>query len=115
MKQLTMKSNIYLAAVAVLSATAVGSVYAAKSSDNDAMAIADAKISLAQAVSTAEQHVGGKASRAEYEDHKGQWVFDVEVVKGRQVMDVTVNSTSGTVIAAVEDKHDREDDHDRDD
>jgi uncharacterized membrane protein YkoI len=115
MKQLTMKSNIYLAAVAVLSATAVGSVYAAKSSDNDAMAIADAKISLAQAVSTAEQHVGGKASRAEHEHHKGQWVFDVEVVKGRQVMDVTVNSTSGTVIAAVEDKHDREDDHDRDD
>jgi|JI8StandDraft_1071087.scaffolds.fasta_scaffold99468_1 uncharacterized membrane protein YkoI len=115
MKQLTMKSNLYLAAVAVLSATVVGSVYAAKSADNDAMAIADAKISLAQAVSTAEQHVGGKASRAEYEDHKGQWVFDVEVVKGRQVMDVTVNSTSGTVIAAVEDKHDREDDHDRDD
>jgi trehalose-6-phosphatase len=61
----------------------------------------------------AEQHVGGKASRAEYEHHQGRWVYDVEVIKGKQVIDVAVNSTSGAIIAAVEDKHDREDDHDR--
>ncbi|MCB1933167.1 MAG: PepSY domain-containing protein [Candidatus Accumulibacter sp.] len=109
-----MKNSIYLAVLAVLSASAVGSVYAARSADNDALAIADAKVGLAQAVSAAEQHVGGKASRAEYERHKGLWVFDVEVVKGAQVMDVTVNPISGAVIAAVEDTADREDDHDRD-
>ena len=78
-----MKPTLYVAAVAVLSATAVGGVYAAKSTDNDALAINDAQISLTQAVIAAEQHVGGRASRAEYEHHKGQWLFDVEVVKGR--------------------------------
>ncbi|MCP5250103.1 MAG: PepSY domain-containing protein [Candidatus Accumulibacter sp.] len=119
-----MKNSSFLAVLAVFSASAVGSVYAARSDDNDALAIADAKVGLAQAVSAAEQYVGGKASRAEYERHKGQWVFDVEVVKGAQVMDVTVkgaqvmdvtvNSISGAVIAAVEDTADREDDHDRD-
>lgn len=108
-----MKPTLYVAAVAVLSATAVGGVYAAKSTDNDALAINDAQISLTQAVIAAEQHVGGRASRAEYEHHKGQWLFDVEVVKGRQVIDVTVNANNGTIIAAVEDPAGR--DHDRDD
>jgi uncharacterized membrane protein YkoI len=104
-----MKRNFYLAALAALSVTAIGSVYAAKSSENDALAIAGAKINLTQAVSAAEQHVGGNASRAEYEHHKGQWVFDVEVVKGKQVMDVKVDPMSGKVIAAVEDKNDHDD------
>lgn len=110
-----MKPNLYLAAAALIYAATIGVAYAAKFADNDALAIANAKISLTQAVSAAERYVGGKASRAELERHNGQWLFDVEVVKGRQVMDVIVNSTSGTVIAAVEDKADRDDDDDRDD
>ena len=108
-----MKRNFYLAALAALSATAIGSVYAAKSAENDAMAIAGAKIAMTQAVTAAEQHVGGKASRAEYERHKGQWVFDVEVIKDRKVTDVKVDPMSGKVIAAVEDKTDHDDDHDK--
>lgn len=114
-----MKVNLYMAAAALLFTTTIGAAYAAKSAahdaGNDALAITDAKISLAQAISAAERHVGGKASRAEYERQRGQWVFDVEVVKDRKVMDVTVNSSSGAVIAAVEDQADRKDDHDRDD
>ena len=77
-----MKNSIYLAALAVLSAGVVGSAYAAKAADNDALAVNDAKVGPAQAASAAEQHVVGKASRAEYADPKGQWVFAVEVVKG---------------------------------
>ena len=68
---------------------------------------------MTQAVTAAEQHVGGKASKAEYEQHKGQWVFDVEVVKDKTVMDVKVDPTSGKVLAAVEDKADHDDDHDK--
>ena len=108
-----MKRNIYLAALAALSAIAIGSAYAAKSAENDALAISGAKIGMTQAVTAAEEHVGGKASKAEYERHKGQWVFDVEVVKDRKVMDVTVDPTSGKVLAAVEDKTDHDDDHDK--
>ena len=108
-----MKRKFQLAALAALSAALIGSAYAAKAEDNDAMAIANAKIDLTQAVSAAEQHVGGKASRAEYERHKGQWVFDVEVVKDKKVMDVKVDPTSGKVLAATEDKADHDNDHDQ--
>jgi len=108
-----MKRKFHLAALAALSAAAIGSAYASKAMENDALAVEVAKIGLAQAVSAAEQHVGGKASRAEFEKHKGRWVFDVEVVNGKKVMDVKVDPTSGNVIAAAEDKADRDDDHDQ--
>lgn len=105
-----MKSKTYLATLAVLSIAAVsGSAFASKSDENDALAISGARIGLGQAVAAAEQHVGGKASRAEYERHKGQWVFDVEVVKGTSVMDVTVDAGNGKVIQATADKADRDD------
>ena len=109
-----MRQKIYVAAFVSLTAIAIGSAaYAAKSAENDALAISGATIGLTQAITAAEQHVGGKASKAEYEQHKGQWVFDVEVVKDKQVMDVTVDATSGKVIAAIEDKADHDDGHDK--
>ena len=99
------------AAAAALAALAAGTGYAANG-ENDALAISGAKIDLAKAVAAAEQHVGGKASKAEYERHKGQWVFDIEVVKDKKVMDVKVDAGSGKVISATEDKADQDDDHD---
>ena len=110
-----MKQRIYLAAFAILSVTAITSTYAAVTHENDAQAIESAKISLTQAVNAAEQHVGGKAARAEYESHKGKWVFDVEVVKGKQVMDVTVDPISGKVVSSSEDKTDHDDAYDKED
>ncbi|MHB1618669.1 MAG: hypothetical protein ACYCTY_01615 [Sulfuricella sp.] len=44
---------------------------------------------------------------------KGQWVFDVEVVKGKKVMDVKVDADKGTIISATEDKTDHDDAHDK--
>ncbi len=107
-----MSTKLILTAVAALASAVIGSAYGAKSMENDALAVSNAKIDLSQAVSTAERHVGGKASRAEYEHHKGLWVFDVEVVKGKQVMDVKVDPMNGRVLVATEDKADRDDDHD---
>ena len=107
-----MKRKFYLAALAALSAIAIGGAYAAKSTENDALAVADARISMTQAVAVAEQHVDGKTSKAEYERHKGQWVFDVEVVKDKKVMDVKVDPTSGKVLAATADKTDHDDNRD---
>ena len=109
-----MKQKIYAVAFVSLAAIAIaGAAYAAQSAENDALAIAGAKIGMTQAVAAAEQHVGGKASKAEYEQHKGQWVFDVEVVKDKKVLDVQVDPTSGKVIAATEDKTDHDDNHDK--
>ncbi len=107
-----MKHKMYLAKFIALSAAAMGIAHAAQPAENDALAIRGASIDMRQAVTVAEQHTGGKAARAEYEQHKGQWVFDVEVVNGKKVMDVKVDPTSGKVILATEDKIDHDDDHD---
>ena len=76
-----MKHTIYALALVTSLATGIGAALAADATENDARAIATAKIGMTQAIQAAEQQVGGKASRAEFErDKKGQWVFDVEVV-----------------------------------
>jgi uncharacterized membrane protein YkoI len=101
-----MKRTLYLIALAVVSTSAIVSSYAAGDKENDALAVMATRITLSQAVITAEQHVAGKASRAELEQHDGRWVFDVEVVKGKKVMDVKIDPESGKVLAATEDKVD---------
>ena len=105
-----MKRSPYLVALAAACAAAIG---AASAMENDALAIDSAKIGLARAVDAAERHAGGKASRAEFEKHKGRWVFDVEVVNGTKVMDVKVDPATGKVIAANDDPADRDDEHDK--
>lgn len=87
--------------------------YAGKGTDNDALAIVNAKMPLVQAVAMAEQHVNGKASRAEYEKSKQGWIYEVEVVSGGKVFDVKVDAEKGTIISSVEDTED--DDHDKKD
>jgi uncharacterized membrane protein YkoI len=108
-----MKRSIPLAAAAALAA-AIGGAHAATTQDNDALAIGPTPIGLAQAVTAAEHHAGGKASRAEFERHNGRGTFDVEVVAGLKVMDVEVDSVSGKVLAATEDKVDHDDRGDTD-
>jgi uncharacterized membrane protein YkoI len=85
----------------------------AKRPGNDAAAIANARISLATAITTAEQHVQGKAVRAEYEQRKdGQWIYEVEVATPSGVFDVKIDVDKGTVIASTADKVDADDDKD---
>ncbi|MCB1771442.1 MAG: PepSY domain-containing protein [Candidatus Competibacteraceae bacterium] len=110
-----MNRKVYQVALAALATTVLGSACAAALPENDALAVASAKISLTQAIAAAEQQVGGKASKAEYEHENGQSVFEVEVVKDQSVMDVKVDPTSGQVLASVEDKADQGNDHDKDD
>lgn len=88
---------------------------AAMTDNNDALPILKAKTSLSQAVTVAEQHVHGKASRAEFEHSQQGWVYDVEVVQDTKVFDVRVDANNATVIAAVEDGREHDDDHDKQD
>ena len=107
-------SKFSFLAIAIAAAGSIA--YAAQSGTaNDATAIAKAKIPLAQAVTIAEQHANGKAARAEYENSKQGWVYDVEVVSGLKVFDVKVDADKGTVISSAEDTVDRDDDHDKND
>ena len=101
--------------LALALSTAGGIAYAARTVENDAQSIASAKISLVQAVTIAEQHVKGKAARAEYEHSRQGWVYDVEVVSGAKVFDVRIDAAKGVVISSAEDKADRDDAHDKQD
>jgi uncharacterized membrane protein YkoI len=95
-----------IAGAAVVATLGAGAYAAQQGEGNDALAIAHAKVSLSQAIAAAEQHTGGKAAKAEFEQSKGQWVFDVEVVKGQVVLEVKLDS-DGKVISAKEDTPDQ--------
>jgi uncharacterized membrane protein YkoI len=97
-----------------LAVTGVGA-YAANSMENASAALAQAKVSITQAVTTAEQHANGKATRAELEQSKVGLTYDVEVVSGTKVFDVKVDAVKGTVISSAEDKVDHEGDEDKQD
>lgn len=96
-------------AVTVLTTASLGAfAYASKVGENDAMSVVSAKVPMSQAVTVAEQHANGKASRAEYEKTKIGWAYDVEVVSGTKVFDVSVNAENGSVISSIEDKADHD-------
>ncbi|KAA0889331.1 PepSY domain-containing protein [Pusillimonas sp. ANT_WB101] len=100
------------ALVAAILASASVAGYAtttASSAENDASAIGNAKISLIQAITAAEQHVNGKAVQAEYEQTKTGWAYDVEVASGANVFDVSVDANNGTVLSSIQDTADSED------
>jgi uncharacterized membrane protein YkoI len=104
----------FLLAIAI-AATGVAAYAAKGGMENDALAVTRARIPLTQAVTVAEWHANGKASRAGYENSKQGWVYDVEVVSGAKVFDVRVDVDKGTVISSAEDKADHDDDHDKQD
>ena len=102
-------------AIVTTALASIGAVaFAAKTMENDAIAGPPAKVSLVQAIAAAEQHqANGKATRAEYEQTKTGWVYDVEIVSGTKTFDVRVDADKGTVISSAEDAADRDDDHDK--
>lgn len=93
--------------IAGLSLLAVLGFAAQAMAANDAVGMDQAKMSLSQAISAAEEHVGGKASRAEFEHNKKNGVvYEVEVVNGTKVHDVKIDAQNGSVISSVEDTED---------
>lgn len=78
----------------------VRSAYAEMTDRNDAAVIELARVSLGEAVAAAERQVGGKAVRAEFDVDDGHAVFNVEVEKGGEVSDVTVDAQDGRILQA---------------
>lgn len=108
------QNKFSLLAITIAIAATSAIAYAAKNDrENDALALNKAKLTLTQAITIAEQHANGKASRAEYENAKQGWVYDVEVISGAKVFDVQVDADKGTIISSAEDKADHDDAHDK--
>lgn len=108
-----MKRNILITVLgAALLAGGLGvaaaSTSAQQANGEDDLNIAQTKITLIQAVTAAEQKVGGRAAHAELNDENGKLVFGVEVVNGQQATDVKVDAMSGQVLSAQADQADAE-------
>jgi uncharacterized membrane protein YkoI len=110
MKRKTLIPAIILAAgVAAAGGLAYSQQPQPAAAQNDAIVdLAKARIPLAQAVAIAEQHAGGKASRAELEDEDGKLVYGVEVSDTLKTTDVKVDATDGHVVSAQVDAADAE-------
>ena len=76
--------------------------------DNLAALLSKSGISLAKAVSDAEDRAQGKAVRAELEDENGTPVYGVEVISGTKVIDVKVDVKDGKILSARTDEADHE-------
>jgi uncharacterized membrane protein YkoI len=112
---------VTLAMASVLTAGALGLAGAAHARNNDARTneaafIANAKVTMAEAIATAEQQTGGKAVGTGIEDEDGTVLLEVQVLKDNQRHTVLIDPQSGQVVkAAMEDDEQNENGEDEDD
>ena len=108
------KLTTIVLATAILSTASLGAL-AAKSHSDEKAAMAAATVSLAQAITIAEQHTNGAAieADAEHGSQKGL-VYDIKVLSQGKRMKVTVDAVTGKVLAKHA-KHTKHDDHDKHD
>ena len=94
--------RILLGAAAVAGVT--GAVAAAARADQeDLRQFSEAKVTLIQAIATAEQHLGGRAIGATLDDDSFKPAYDVSVVKDGRVFDVQVDAVKNAVLGSRED------------
>ena len=76
--------------------------------------IAQAKLSLGQAIADAEKTTGGKAIEAEYELEGEGLEITVEVLVGEKIKEVEYDAMTGKASADDDDEHENEGDDDND-
>lgn len=87
---------------ALIAGSAVGGAALAKESghaDPDMQAIAKAKVSLQQAIATAEQQTSGRAVSADLDEQNGVPRIEVEVAGPQGIKTVLVDAETGRVTA----------------
>lgn len=100
-----MKTGFKAMAVGALLLAGVASAPAWADAD-DIRGLEDAKITLVDAINTAEKHVGGKAYDASYDNDSFKPAFDVEVAKDGKSFDVRIDGATGEVLGMSEDTND---------
>lgn len=67
--------------------------------------VSKATVTMSQAIATAEQQGGGKATRAKLENESGKLLYEVKVAGKDKVTEVKVDAQDGKVLAAGADTH----------
>lgn len=107
-----MRNKLSLTLGAIILAVGAGTAaYATQSGQHENDALADltkVKISISQAIASAEQAAPGKATRAELENEKHGLSYSVEVADAamHKVTDVRVDGVTGKVLSAQLDQGD---------
>ena len=107
--KLMISALVFSASLATISGFALAAPSAAE--QNDAVAdLANARITLVEAVNAAEANAGGRATGVELESERGTTTYEVEVVAAnRAVYEVKIDATSGKVLSTELDKADNGD------
>lgn len=109
---MNIKRIIPCALAALLAAGAAGGIAFAKDTDQDARdtaALAGMKVTLPQAIATAEQQAGGRAVGADVSQERGATRIAVEVAGPGGVKTVLVDAQTGQVTATRDGGQDGED------
>ena len=64
-----------------------------------------ATVTMSQAIATAEQQAGGKATRAKLENETGKLLYEIKVAGKDKVTEVKVDATDGKVLASDAETH----------
>ena len=82
---------------------------------DEAAVMANAKVTMAEAIATAEREVGGKAAGSGIEDQDGKVYFEVQVLKGGTSHEVLIDPQSGKVVKTVAENEQNENGHEGED
>ena len=100
-------------AIALLLVTGGGSAYAKEGADtptDEAKIMSSAKVSMSEAMATAEKSIGGKAVGSGIEDQNGVVHFEVDILKDGARQKVLVDPQTGQVVKNVAANNDDDDD-----
>ena len=89
-----------LAALVILGAAPAVAAAHEHEDQAELAALQNAKVSLTDAIRTAEQQVSGKALDAGLENHDGKLRYEVKVLKDGAVQKVMVDAQSGQIVTA---------------
>jgi uncharacterized membrane protein YkoI len=103
-----MKSkHALIAGTLIAFTTGVTAVSAARWGERDRapVDVSKATVTMSQAIATAEQQAGGKATKAKLENETGKLFYEVKVAGKDKVTEVKVDATDGKVLASGADTH----------
>jgi uncharacterized membrane protein YkoI len=98
------RKRLILASAGVIATGMLGAgsaAYAKENRTNEAAIMANAKITMAQAIAAAEQQTGGKAVGTGIEDQDGAVFLEIQVVKDNQKQKVLIDPQSGQVVKTI--------------
>ena len=91
--------------IAFTTGMTAASVALAHEHDRTPVDASKATVTMSQAIATAEQQAGGKATNAKLENETGKLVYEVKVAGKDKVTEVKVDATDGKVLASGAETH----------